>query len=258
MTVPVSRRALFGLTAGSLATLALAKSPAFAAREQQEAPARLLLQEETEWDSISLPPLHFATDALAPHIDQLTMEIHHGKHHQAYIDNLAKIVEANPVLRDLDPWTAFTDPDSVPEDLRAGVRNNLGGHVNHAFFWTLMTPNSLDPSEELVTAIERDFGSIEDMQTAVNEAGLKRFGSGWVWLVVQNGKLAVLSTPNQDNPLMDATGVPILGIDVWEHAYYLNYQNRRADYLAAWWNVIDWFTVSRAFQMAAVIATPTA
>jgi Fe-Mn family superoxide dismutase len=138
----------------------------------------------------------------------------------------------------------------LPEDVRAGVRNNLGGHVNHAFFWTLMTPNSLDPSAELVSAIERDFGSMEDMQAAVNEAGLKRFGSGWTWLVVQNNRLAVISTPNQDNPMMDGAGIPILGIDVWEHAYYLNYQNRRADYLTAWWNVVDWFTVSHAYEMA--------
>ncbi len=257
MTKPVTRRALFGITAGSLAALYLTGSQTFAAREPQQSRFRSRRQEESDWDAIALPTLNYATDALAPHIDQMTMEIHHGKHHQAYIDNLARIVEANPAIREIDPWTALTDPEQLPEDVRAGVRNNLGGHVNHTFFWSLMAPNSLDPSSELVSAIERDFGSMEAMQAAVNEAGLKRFGSGWTWLVVQNDRLAVISTPNQDSPLMDGSGIPILGIDVWEHGYYLNYQNRRADYLTAWWNVVDWFTVNRAFEMAMISRTPT-
>ena len=249
MTNPVTRRALFGITAGSLATLALSRSPVLAAHQAAglSFDAR---HQAAAWDQVQLPMLNYATGALEPTIDQRTMEIHHGKHHQAYIDNLAKLVAANPGLQALDPWAVLNDIALVPEELRTGVRNNLGGHVNHAFFWTLMTPNSLDPSPELVTAIERDFGSIEDMQTAVNDAGLKRFGSGWTWLVVQNGALAVVSTPNQDNPMMDGGGIPILGIDVWEHAYYLTYQNHRADYLKAWWDVVDWYTVSRAFEMA--------
>ena len=251
MTSPVTRRALFGITAATIGSLALTRTPVFAAPRPGQLYRAPGLQEANAWDQIALQPLHYAYDALEPHIDRQTMEIHHGKHHQAYIDNLAKIVDANPVIRDLDPWAVMTDSTLVPEEVRAGVRNNIGGYANHAFFWNLMTPNSLDPSAELVAAIEDSFGSIEDMQAAVNDAGLERFGSGWVWLVVQNDHLAVVSTPNQDNPLMDlGADIPILGIDVWEHAYYLNYQNRRADYLTAWWNVIDWYTVSTSFETA--------
>jgi Fe-Mn family superoxide dismutase len=148
----------------------------------------------------------------------------------------------------MDVWTVLTDLTVVPEAIRATVRNNLGGHINHSHFWQLMTPTSVDPTPGLIEAIERDLGSVEEMQAAVNEAGLKRFGSGWAWVVSNGGTLSVLSTPNQDNPLMDGAGVPIIGIDVWEHAYYLKYQNKRADYLTAWWNVINWEVVDREFE----------
>ena len=255
-TSELSRRALFGLGAGTLGALVLANTEAIAAPVSQRQPIRSRLQERLS-GPFSLPLLHYGTAALAPHIDQLTMEIHHGKHHQAYIDNLNKIVVENPDIAELLVSDVLLDLTVIPESIRQGVRNNLGGHVNHSAFWNLMTPNSLDPSANLVNAIERDFGSIEAMQTAVNEAGLKRFGSGWTWLVVNEGVLSVVSTANQDNPVMDGLGWPILGIDVWEHAYYLNYQNRRADYLTAWWNVCNWFAVDQAFSWMSQLATPT-
>jgi Fe-Mn family superoxide dismutase len=175
------------------------------------------------------------------------MRLHHGKHHQAYIDNLNKIVAENADVGNLDVWTVLTDLTVIPEAIRQGVRNNLGGYINHTAYWEFMAPASGDPSQKLIDAINRDFGSMDEMKVAVNDAGLKRFGSGWAWVVSNKGVLSVLSTPNQDNPLMDGGGVPIIGIDVWEHAYYLKYQNRRKDYLEAWWNVINWQTVDREF-----------
>ena len=196
----------------------------------------------------TLPELAYATDALEPHIDKMTMEIHHGKHHQAYIDNLNKVVAENPDVGKLELWTVLTTPDSVPEHVRQTVRNNLGGYINHSAFWQLMTPDRNEPPVELAEAINRDFGSLAEMQSAVNEAGLKRFGSGWAWLVSNKGVLSVLSTPNQDHPLMTGAGVAVIGIDVWEHAYYLGYQNRRKDYLEAWWNVINWEIAAREYR----------
>jgi Fe-Mn family superoxide dismutase len=197
-------------------------------------------------EPLVLEPLPYGFAALEPHIDQMTMEIHYGKHHQTYVDNLNKLVAEHPELAELeDPFQALVDPTLIAEEIRPAFRNNLGGHVNHQAFWHLMTPDSLDPSPRLLDAINRDFGSVEEMQAAVNDGGLKRFGSGWTWLVSDAaGVLSVVSTPNQDNPLMDGgTSLPILGIDVWEHAYYLKYQNRRADFLTAWWNVVNWETV---------------
>jgi superoxide dismutase, Fe-Mn family len=194
-----------------------------------------------------LPPLPYDFDALEPHIDAKTMEIHHDKHHQAYVTNLNAAIEgtewADRPLEEL-----LTSLDSLPEDKRMPVRNNGGGHWNHTFFWQIMGPEGGGaPSGDLASAIESAFGDLETLRAQVNDAGVKRFGSGWTWLVRDSGEaLTVLSTPNQDSPVMDGQ-TPILGIDVWEHAYYLKYQNRRPDYLEAWWNVIDWDAVGRRF-----------
>ena len=199
--------------------------------------------------AFTLPALPYATDALEPHIDKATMEIHHGKHHQAYVTNLNKALEGKP------------EADSSIEDIitniskfAPAVRNNGGGHYNHSLFWTLLSPNGGgEPTGELAEVIKSTFGSFEDFKTKVSEAGATRFESGWAWLIVADGKLAVTSTPNQDNPLMDIAevkGAPILGIDVWEHAYYLKYQNRRPDYLAAIWNVINWDKVAELYAKA--------
>jgi superoxide dismutase, Fe-Mn family len=196
-----------------------------------------------------LPPLPYDYDALAPTIDEQTMRIHHDKHHQAYVDNLNKAVEGT----DLDgvPIEELVQQlDRLPEDRRAAARNNGGGHVNHSLFWEIMKPaGGGDPSGALAGAIESTFGGADALKAQLNDAGVKRFGSGWAWLVVKGGALEVTSTPNQDSPLMDGA-TPILGIDVWEHAYYLNYQNRRPDYLAAWWSVVNWDEVGRRFDAA--------
>ena len=194
-----------------------------------------------------LPALPYATNALEPHIDARTMEIHHGKHHQAYVTNLNKAIEGTPLDgQPIEALMASLDMANMP------VRNNGGGHYNHSLFWTLMAPNSGGtPSGELAEAITRDFGSFDAFKEKFAAAGATRFGSGWAWLCVQKGgKLEVCSTPNQDNPLMPNTGcggTPVLALDVWEHAYYLNYQNRRPDYIAAFWNVVNWAEVARRF-----------
>ena len=194
-----------------------------------------------------LPPLPYDYDALAPTIDEQTMRIHHDKHHQAYVDNLNKAVEGT----DLDGVAIeelVQQLDRLPEDRRTAARNNGGGHVNHSLFWQIMKPGGGgDPSGALAGAIASGFGSADTLREQVNDAGVKRFGSGWAWLVVNGGSLQVTSTPNQDSPLMDGA-TPILGIDVWEHAYYLNYQNRRADYVAAWWDVVNWDAVASRFD----------
>jgi len=258
MTVPSTRRAFLGFTAGTIGALVASRMPAVAAPARPASAAHSLGQ-ETLAGPFTLPLLDYATYALEPHIDQLTMEIHHGKHHQAYIDNLNKIVVEHPEIAALSVWEVLTDFTIIPEAVRQAVRNNLGGHVNHTLYWELMTPKSLDPSQTLVDAIARDFGSIEQMQASVNEVGLKRFGSGWAWVVSNGGTLSVTSTPNQDNPVMEGAGFPIIGIDVWEHAYYLKYQNKRADYLTAWWNLINWRTVDQLYSWSIEAgATPTA
>jgi Fe-Mn family superoxide dismutase len=200
--------------------------------------------------AFTLPALPYATDALEPHIDKLTMEIHHGKHHQAYVTNLNKALEGKP--------EADSSIDDIIKNISkhpAAVRNNGGGHYNHSLFWTILSPNGGgEPTGPLADAIKSTFGSFADFKTKVSEAGATRFGSGWAWLIVgADKKLAVTSTPNQDNPLMDIAevkGTPILGIDVWEHAYYLKYQNRRPDYLAAIWNSINWAKVSELYAKA--------
>lgn len=198
----------------------------------------------------TLPELPYPYEALEPHIDTLTMQIHHDKHHAAYVNNLNTALVDYPDLHTSTIEDLLTDLDALPEEIRTTVRNNGGGHFNHSLFWDLMTPESAVPSGDLAAAIDRDLGGLESLQTTVSEAGLTQFGSGWSWVVVNDGVLSVMSTPNQDNSLMDGTGTPILGIDVWEHAYYLRYQNKRADYLTAWWNVVNWDTVASRFAAA--------
>ena len=197
----------------------------------------------------SLPPLPYPHDALEPHIDKQTMEIHHGKHHAAYVNNLNAALEKHPDLQSKSIDDLCRGISSVPEDIRGPVRNNGGGHWNHSQFWKTMGPNGGGgPTGKLADAINSAFGDFERFKEAFNAAGAGRFGSGWVWLVNEGGKLAITSTPNQDNPLMDGKAPPILGNDVWEHAYYLKYQNRRPDYLKAWWNTVNWEEVGRRFK----------
>ena len=197
-----------------------------------------------------LPDLPYSFDALEPHIDARTMEIHHDKHHAAYVANLNKALEGNADLESKDLADLLRGIDEVPEAIRTAVRNHGGGHANHSLFWTVMAPNGGGaPSGDLADAIDRDFGSFETMQEKLNGAAGTRFGSGWGWLVVNGGTLEVTSSANQDSPYMEGK-TPILGVDVWEHAYYLLYQNRRPDYLAAWWNVVDWNAVGENFKSA--------
>jgi superoxide dismutase, Fe-Mn family len=199
--------------------------------------------------AFSVPDLSYAFDALEPHIDARTMEIHHDKHHAAYVTNLNAALEGTE-WAEQSLETILTSLDSIPEDKRMAVRNNGGGHANHTFFWEIMGPNGGgDPSGDLGDAISDAFGGVAELKAAVNDAGVKRFGSGWTWLVWDGTGLAVKSTPNQDTPIMDGDA-PLLGIDVWEHAYYLNYQNRRPDYLEAWWNVVNWDAVAANFAAA--------
>ncbi|HET7745544.1 MAG TPA: superoxide dismutase [Gaiellaceae bacterium] len=197
----------------------------------------------------SVPDLPYGFDALEPTIDAQTMEIHHDKHHAAYVANLNAALEGTEWMdRPID--AVLADLDILPEDKRTPVRNNGGGHANHSLFWETMSPDGGgDPSGALADAIDEAFGSVADLKSAVNDAGVKRFGSGWTWLVWDGTGLAVKSTPNQDSPVMDGD-VPLLGIDVWEHAYYLRYQNRRPDYLEAWWNVVSWDMVAARFDAA--------
>ncbi|MCY3763362.1 MAG: superoxide dismutase [Gemmatimonadetes bacterium] len=198
----------------------------------------------------SLPDLPYAYDALEPHIDARTMEIHHSRHHNTYITNANTALEGHADLAAKDVEELIADLGSVPEDIRTAVRNNAGGHANHSLFWTVMGPGGGAPSGDLAAAIDSDLGGFDSFKEAFSDAGAKRFGSGWAWLVANGGKLSVMSTPNQDSPLMDGDGTPILGLDVWEHAYYLNYQNRRPDYIAAFFNVINWDEVARRFGEA--------
>jgi Fe-Mn family superoxide dismutase len=203
-----------------------------------------------------LPELPYATTALEPHIDARTMEIHHGKHHKAYVDNLNKALESAPELVNKPALELIRDLAAVPEAIRNAVRNNAGGHVNHTLFWSLMAPGAGGvPSGKLGAAIVSTFGSFEAFQEKFQTAGATRFGSGWAWLVFNHGKLEIGSTANQDSPLMGKAvagieGTPILALDVWEHAYYLHYQNRRPDYMKAWWNVVNWAEAERLFVAA--------
>jgi len=195
-----------------------------------------------------LPPLGYAFDALAPFIDAETMELHHDKHHQAYVDKLNDALKEQEDLQNLTIEELLAKVDSLPDAIKSAIRNNGGGHANHSMFWTIMKKNENGkPSGALAEAIDRDFGSFEDFKTKFNDAGVKQFGSGWVFLIANNGKLEIKSMPNQDTPLMQKV-TPILGNDVWEHAYYVTYRNRRPEYLKAWWNVVDWDKVSERFE----------
>ena len=195
-----------------------------------------------------LPPLPYDAAALEPHIDAQTMQIHHGKHHQTYVTNLNAALDKHPELHGKSLDDLLRGINSVPEDIRTAVRNNGGGHWNHSRFWTWMAPGGGAPSGKISDALNASFGGFDKFKEEWAKAGAGRFGSGWVWLMNDNGKLSITSTPNQDNPLMDGKASPLLGLDVWEHAYYLKYQNRRPDYITAWWNVVNWDAVNKRFK----------
>ena len=192
-----------------------------------------------------LPPLPYPTNALEPHIDKQTMEIHHGKHHNAYVTNLNAALEKHPELQSKSVEDLLRSINTVPEDIRTAVRNNGGGHANHSMFWQIMGPKAGgQPTGAIAAAITSSFGSFEALKEQLGKAGVGRFGSGWAWVIDQGGKLVIESTANQDSPLMEGKK-PVFGIDVWEHAYYLKYQNRRPDYIAAWWNVVNWAEINK-------------
>jgi superoxide dismutase, Fe-Mn family len=199
--------------------------------------------------AFAVPPLPYDYNALEPHIDEQTMRVHHDKHHQAYVDNANKALEGTE-WADRSAEQVLANVELLPDDKQTAVRNNAGGHANHSLFWEIMSPDGGgEPSGSLAAAIESTFGSLDQLKEQVNDTGVKRFGSGWTWLVHDGTGLAVYSTPNQDSPVMNSH-TPLLGIDVWEHAYYLNYQNRRPDYLEAWWNVVNWDAVAQRFDRA--------
>jgi superoxide dismutase, Fe-Mn family len=197
-----------------------------------------------------LPPLPYSFDALEPYIDAKTMEIHHDKHHGGYVNNLNKALEGHADLQTLSLEQLLRDINKVPEDIRTAVRNNAGGHANHSLFWPIMKKGGGGEAKgEIAEAIKSAFGSFADFKTKFNDAATKRFGSGWAWLLVSGGKLAIESTANQDSPLMDGKK-PVMGLDVWEHAYYLKYQNRRPEYIEAWWNVVNWDQINQNLAAA--------
>jgi Fe-Mn family superoxide dismutase len=234
---------LAGLTA--MAGRAVAAVTDQAAPAGAAAPAPVAAMATSAWQ---LPKLAYAFDALEPYIDARTMEIHYTKHHQAYITNAKKILESHPDLMAKGPEALVRNISQVPESIRTGVRNNVGGHVNHSFFWTILAPNSGGPaSNALGEAITKQFGSFDAFKKQFGEAAMKRFGSGWAWLATKDGALQIVSTANQESPLSDGA-TPLIGLDVWEHAYYLHYQNRRADYVAAFWNVVNWPQADTYYQ----------
>ncbi|MDP9727586.1 superoxide dismutase [Alicyclobacillus tolerans] len=200
--------------------------------------------------AFQLPPLPYAFNALEPHIDALTMEIHHDRHHGTYVNNLNAALEGHADLQSKSIEDLLSHLDAVPENIRTAVRNNGGGHANHSMFWEILSPNGGGaPTGEIAKAIDETFGSFEKFQEEFTKAATGRFGSGWAWLVVDGGKLSIMSTPNQDNPMMEGKK-PVLGLDVWEHAYYLKYQNKRPDYIKAFWNLINWAEVNKRFEAA--------
>lgn len=201
--------------------------------------------------TFKLPELKYAYDRLEPYVDSLTMEIHHTKHHQAYVDNLNNALEGHSEFQEMEIEEILKSLDQLPENIRTAVRNNGGGHYNHTLFWEIMSPEGGgSPKGELAESIDKDLGGFEKFKEDFKKAALGQFGSGWAWLVLRpDGKLAIESTPNQDNPISKGNR-PLLGIDVWEHAYYLKYQNRRADYIDSWWNVVDWNKVSEILNEA--------
>ncbi len=234
---PVSRRTALKIIGAATASAGLGLTRATAA----EAPPATL-----DWE---LPKLPYAYAALEPHIDARTMEIHHTKHHQAYITNAKNLLQDHPDLLARGPEALVRDLASVPETIRTGVRNNAGGHVNHAFFWKIITPDTGASIQQLPVAIAGAFGTMDDFKKQFADTAAKRFGSGWAWLVMKQGKLQVVSTANQDSPLAEGA-TPIIGLDVWEHAYYLHYQNRRTDYVAAFWNVLNWTQAEQNYAVA--------
>ena len=240
----ITRRTLSLAAAGA----ALASAMPRAALAQAAAPAAAPAAAKP---TLSLPPLGYAFGALEPHVDALTMEIHHDKHHAAYVNAANAILDKDPALASKSVVELLSNLGAVPEAARTGLRNNLGGHYNHTLFWELMAPGGAkEPAGDLKSAIDGAFGSLDKLKEMVNDAGLKRFGSGWAWVVLdKDKKLAILSTANQDTPL-ELGAKPILGVDVWEHAYYLKHQNRRADYLKAWWNVANWDKAAANFKAA--------
>ena len=229
----LSRRTLLQWAVAAPAALALS-------RVVTEMP----LAEAAPKGPFSLPPLRYPYGSLAPTISEMTMRIHHDKHHQTYVDKLNAAVTATPSLAGKTPQTLIQNLDAVPENVRTAVRNNGGGHVNHTMYWEIMSPKGGGaPTGDIAAAIKSGFGSFDNFKAKFNEAGEKRFGSGWVWLAMDKDGMKIISTPNQDNPLMMGM-MPVMGNDVWEHAYYLTYQNRRAAYLKAWWNVVNWDAVN--------------
>ncbi|MCS7200543.1 MAG: superoxide dismutase [Patescibacteria group bacterium] len=196
----------------------------------------------------TLPSLNYSYDALEPYIDSMTMEIHHTKHHQTYINNLNLALEKYPRFQNMTIEELLSNLDQLPDDIKTTIRNNGGGHFNHQLFWQIMSPQSTSPDDKLILALEENFGSFENFKHLFSETALKHFGSGWAWLILTpEKKLEVYSLPNQDSPLMRGD-FPIMGLDVWEHAYYLKYQNRRADYIQAWWNIVNWKEISDRYQ----------
>jgi Fe-Mn family superoxide dismutase len=249
----LKRRDFLMFLGASTATLAFSSSAPFGLFDRALADAMSQPDEKAEESKavFKLPSLPYEYAALEPHIDTRTMQFHHDKHHAAYVKNLNDAVAKYPELRGMSAEDMLRNLSSVPEGIRTVIRNNGGGHINHSMFWEIMSPTGGGkPTGEIANAIEKTFGSFGAFQSKFNEAGAKIFGSGWVWLVRdKDGKLKITSTPNQDSPL-SVGEFPIMGNDVWEHAYYLNYQNRRADYLKAWWNVINWQEVNRRLTMA--------
>ncbi len=252
MNRPLSRRGIIGSLAVAGAGASVATVPRFGSATVAATAAQSTPPGDAPTGPFTLAPLPYDYAALEPHIDTMTMQIHHDKHHQAYVDNLNKAIADLPDLHAMSAEELIRNLDQVPEDLRTVVRNNAGGHANHTLFWELMTPGGGgEPTGPIAEAIAAGFGDFAAFQEAVTTAGLGRFGSGWAWVVLgEDGKLAVISTPNQDNPVMEGGSAPILGVDVWEHAYYLKYQNRRKDYLTAWWNTVNWRTVNARYEQA--------
>ncbi|MDQ8731945.1 superoxide dismutase [Bradyrhizobium sp. LHD-71] len=242
---PISRRHLLGAAAGlaAIATVpprALAQGGGAAPAAAPAAPT----------GPFKLPSLGYAYNALEPHIDARTMEIHYTRHHQAYVNSLNNFAKDNPQIAEKPMTEVLANLNAVPEAIRTGVRNNMGGHANHTMFWEIMSPSGGKPSSDVLTAIDRDLGGVDKMKSDVNAKGLGVFGSGWVFVTVdKDGKLAIEARPNQDTPIMDGKRA-LFGNDVWEHAYYLNYQNRRADYLNAWWNTVNWTKITERYAAA--------
>ncbi|GAC1470608.1 MAG: superoxide dismutase [Chamaesiphon sp.] len=249
----LNRRNFLFLLGASTGAAALGTfSSAWAAQPTEESK----IQQTGKTETFQLPPLPYDYKALEPHIDASTMRFHHDKHHAAYVKNLNAAVDKYPQLKSKSAEELLAELNSLPEDIRTTVRNNGGGHVNHTMYWEIMSPNGGgEPKGAIADAIKQTFGTFDNFKKQFNEAGNKRFGSGWAWLVrTKDGKLMVLSTANQDSPLMEHS-YPIMGNDVWEHAYYLKYQNRRGDYLNAWWNVVNWDEINKRFQKAIVYSS---